>query len=88
MTEHKTWSLSDACTWEGEPTTIGAVVRDYRTKAPAYVSLIARGIGTAGVNSHASLMAYDMACRVRRRKGGQAAAKRKPCHFKIKGEKR
>lgn len=87
MTEHRTWNSATPCVWEGEATTIGAVVRMYRDKAPAYVNLIPRAIANGSVSNHSELMSYDLACRARRKKGGQAAAKHKPCHFKVRREK-
>lgn len=86
MSEHKTWSLSTPCVWEGQQTTIGAVQREYKRTRPAYAQIVPRAIGNAGVTNHAELMAYDMAVVVRRRAGGVAAAKDKPYHLKAKGK--
>lgn len=86
MTEHKTWRLTDACEWEGQKTTIGAVQREYKRTRPAYAAIIPRAIGNGNVSTHDELMRYDMAITARRKAGGTANAKNKPYHLKAKGK--
>ena len=86
MTEHRHWSLSTPCVWEGQPTTIGAVQREYKRTRPAYAAIIPRAIANGNCSNHDELMRYDMAITARRRAGGLAAAKNKPYHVKAKGK--
>jgi hypothetical protein len=73
MTEIRTWSHADPCIWEGEPTTIGAVVKRY-SPGP-YKGTVARGIAEHGVTNHMELLRYDLSRAARAKRGGQAAAR-------------
>ena len=83
MTEIKTWTRATVCEWEGQPTTIGAVVAEYKRTRPAYAHVVPRAIANGGVTNHSELLSYDLAIVARRKAGGTAAVKRKPCHFRI-----
>lgn len=83
MTEHRTWNLSTPCVWEGQPTTIGAVQREYKRTRPAYAQLIPRAIANGNCSTHDELMRYDMAITARRKAAGKAAAKLNVCHMKV-----
>lgn len=83
MTEHKTWSLTDPCVWEGQQTTIGAVQREYKRTRPAYAQIVPRAIANGNCSNHDELMRYDMAVVARRKAAGKAAAKINACHMKV-----